>query len=100
MSNSAEIRPASEIPSFPGERLLSAKTCAATLEIAESTWWAWVSDPAFPVRPIRYGERFTRFRQSELSAWMASLAGCAAKPSIRRSGIVAAEHTGAPSGMK
>lgn len=55
------------------DQLLSAKTCAATLDIAKSTWWAWVADPAFPVRPVRYGERFTRFRRSELTAWMASL---------------------------
>ena len=55
------------------DQLLSAKTCAATLEIAKSTWWAWVADPAFPVRPVRYGARFTRFKRSELAAWMASL---------------------------
>jgi predicted DNA-binding transcriptional regulator AlpA len=57
------------------DQLLSAKTCAATLEIAKSTWWAWVANPAFPVRPIRYGGRFTRFKRSQLAAWMASLEG-------------------------
>jgi len=85
-------------PSPPGmDALLSAKTCAAALEIAESTWWAWVSDPAFPVRPVRYGQRFTRFRSSELSAWISSLASGAAKPSsMRRSGISAFEETRKP----
>ena len=67
--------PQKHLDSEPGleEQLLSAKTCAATLEIAKSTWWAWVADPAFPVRPIRYGGRFTRFKRSQLAAWMASL---------------------------
>ena len=60
-------------PSLVDDALLSAKTCAAALEISESTWWAWVSDPNFPVRPVRHGERFTRFRRSEFSAWMGSL---------------------------
>jgi predicted DNA-binding transcriptional regulator AlpA len=55
------------------DELLSAKTCAAALEISKSTWWAWVADPTFPVQPIRYGGRFTRFRRSQLSAWMTSL---------------------------
>ena len=77
------------------EVLLSAKTCAATLEIAESTWWAWVSDPAFPVRPVRYGERFTRFRRSELSAWIASLAtGVAKQTSARRPGSAGSSRRG------
>ena len=67
--------PQEQLDNEPGmeEQLLSAKTCAATLEIAKSTWWAWVADPAFPVRPIRYGVRFTRFRRCQLAAWMASL---------------------------
>jgi predicted DNA-binding transcriptional regulator AlpA len=91
----------SETPALPEppvpatEMLLSAKTCAAALEIAESTWWAWVSDPAFPVRPVRYGERFTRFRRSELSAWIASLSSVSAKPSpVRQPGMKALSRRG------
>jgi len=63
------------------DEFLSAKTCAAVLEISESTWWAWVAKPDFPVRPVRHGERFTRFRRSQLSAWMLSLEGGRAKGS-------------------
>jgi predicted DNA-binding transcriptional regulator AlpA len=71
----------SAYPSLVEDALLSAKTCAAALEISESTWWAWVSDPDFPVRPVRFGERFTRFRRSALSAWIESLPPGGAKPS-------------------
>ena len=66
------------------DALLSARTCAAALEISESTWWAWVSDPNFPVRPVRHGERFTRFRRSQFSAWMNSLTTGGAKDSPRK----------------
>jgi predicted DNA-binding transcriptional regulator AlpA len=96
--NTSHQTSAAQEPSPPAvDVLLSAKSCAAALEIAESTWWAWVSDPSFPVRPVRYGERFTRFRSSELSAWISSLASGAAKPnSMRRSEIAASEETRKP----
>src|SRR5665213_485876 len=71
-------------PSLVDDALLTAKTCAAALEISESTWWAWVSDPNFPVRSVRHGERFTRFRRSEFSAWMGSLRTGNAKASPNR----------------
>lgn len=56
-----------------GEALLTAKTCAAVLEISESTWWAWVAEPDFPIQPVRRGERWTRFRLSEVRDWMTAL---------------------------
>ena len=55
------------------DKLLSAKTCAATLEVAMSTWWARVCGSGLPCTPIRYGGRFPRFKRSQLAAWMASL---------------------------
>src|SRR4051812_24943902 len=64
-----------------GEALLSPKTVFAALDISESTGWEWVkSDPDFP-RPIRKGERYTRFRLSEVRAYIAGLTSGTAKPS-------------------
>lgn len=81
------------------DALLSAKTCAAALEISESTWWAWVSDPQFPVQPVRHGERFTRFRRSQFSAWMTALGAGEAKeaPNRRRKSQQAPAGRGAQS---
>ena len=62
---------ANDLPSL-SDQLLSAETCAAALDVSKSTWRAWVADPAFPVRPVRYDGRFTRFKRSQLTAWMPS----------------------------
>ena len=64
-----------------GEALLPARVCAGAAGVSESTWWAWVAEPGFPVQPVRRGERFTRFKLSEMRDWIASLSAGDAKES-------------------
>ncbi len=64
-----------------GEALLTPRLVFGALGISESTGWEWVkTDPEFP-QPVRRGERFTRFRLSEVRAYIASLTSGVAKPS-------------------
>lgn len=63
-----------------GEALLTAKVLSSTLGISESKLWRLVkTDDRFP-RPVRRGERWTRFKLSEARAYIASLPEGQAKP--------------------
>ena len=56
-----------------GEALLTPKQVALALGVSEASVWAWVkSDVEFPTS-VRRGERFTRFRLSEIRAYIAGL---------------------------
>lgn len=73
---------ASAICALPetGEALLTAKVLSSALGISESSLWAWAKeDERFP-KPVRRGERFTRFKLSEARAYIAGLSEGKAKP--------------------
>ena len=63
-----------------GEALLTAKVLSSALGISESWLWHLVkADDRFP-RPVRRGERWTRFKLSEARAYIANLPEGQAKP--------------------
>ena len=67
-----------------GEALITAKMFAAAMQVSESSLWSWAkSDPEFP-RPVRRGERFTRFKLSDARAYIDSLTEGVAKPLRKR----------------
>lgn len=57
------------------DRLIDAKELAHILGIAQSTIWRWLNSgtpegcPEFPV-PVRRGTRFTRWKASEVEAFL------------------------------
>jgi predicted DNA-binding transcriptional regulator AlpA len=56
-----------------GEALLTVKQFACALGISETSLWAWArNDPEFP-RPVRRGERFTRFKLTDARSYIESL---------------------------
>ena len=63
-----------------GEALLTPKMVACALGIGESALWKWAkADPDFP-RPVRKGERYTRFRLTEVRIYIAGLTAGMPKP--------------------
>jgi predicted DNA-binding transcriptional regulator AlpA len=63
-----------------GEALLTARVLSSALGISETSLWCWVKeDESFP-RPVRRGERFTRFKLSDARAYIASLQAGQPKP--------------------
>ncbi len=56
-----------------GEALLTVHTVAAVLALTANTVWEKVrTDPSFP-QPVRDGPRYTRFRLSDVRAYLARL---------------------------
>lgn len=59
--------------SGPGsDALLSAQQCADFAAVTIGTWWAWAREiQGFP-KPLKLSARCTRWRRSEVEAWLES----------------------------
>lgn len=51
------------------DRLIRMKELNALFGIPTSTVWDWIKKGNFP-KPIKMGERFIAWRESELTAWL------------------------------
>ena len=55
------------------DRLLCSKQVASKLDISHRTLWRWIAThPTFP-KPYRQGQRWLRWRESEIEAWLETL---------------------------